>query len=154
MVMISMASSPFSRAIRYGLSVGVVALALGACEPKVALRGNLPLDSQLEQVEVGRSNKSEVQRLIGSPSTVGTFDDDTWYYMSQRQEQWGFMEPEVTDHKVLVMYFDQNGVLDFMQKYTEDDLREIAYSDRVTPTSGRELSILEQLFGNFNRFRR
>ena len=129
------------------------ALLLAACEPKVEVRGHLPLESQLAEIDIGIDSKSEIARLIGSPSTVSTFDDNIWYYMSRRTERWAFLEPEVVEHRVLALYFDDGGVLQHMQTYTEDDLREIELSERETPTSGREFSILEQLFGNVNRFR-
>lgn len=133
------------------LATGVSIAATG-CTPKVAVRGNLPLPSQMEQVKVGSSTKSEVQRLLGSPSTLGTFDAQTWYYMSQRKEQWAFFEPEIVDHQVLVLYFDDVGTLQQMQHYTKEDLREIAIQERVTPTSGHSLGFIEQLLGNVGRF--
>lgn len=135
------------------LAAGIgMAAAVAGCSPKVSIRGNLPLPSKLEQVDVGSSSKREVQRLLGSPSTIGTFDSQTWYYMSQRKEQWAFFEPEIVDHKVLVLYFDDQGTLQQMQQYTKDDLREIALQERVTPTSGHSLGLIEQILGNVGRF--
>ncbi len=137
-----------------GLVFGASALlTLSACEPKVEVRGHLPLESKLAEIDIGKDNKNEVARLIGTPSTVSTFDDNVWYYMSRRTERWAFLEPEVVDHRVLAFYFDDAGVLQYTQTYTKDDLREVELSERETPTSGREFSILEQLFGNVNSFR-
>ena len=127
---------------------------LGACEPKTALRGNLPRDSQMEQIRVGQDTKGRVRDILGTPSTIGTFDDDVWYYMSQKTEQWAFFEPEIVDHKILALYFDGNDRLQNMVTYTEEDLRELDYADRETPTSGREFGFMEQMFGNLNRFRK
>jgi len=75
-------------------------------------------------------------------------------YMSQKTEQWAFFEPEIVEHKVLALYFDGNDQLQDMVTYTEEDLRDMDYADRETPTSGREFGFLEQMFGNVNRFRR
>ncbi|MEQ8449980.1 MAG: outer membrane protein assembly factor BamE [Nitratireductor sp.] len=140
-------------AARATLLAGAAVLLLGACEPKTALRGNLPRDSQLEQIQVGRDSKSRIRDILGTPSTIGTFDQDVWYYMSQKTEQWAFFEPEIVDHRILALYFTPEGVLQNMVTYTQEDLRDIDYADRTTPTSGRELSFLEQMFGNLNRFR-
>lgn len=135
------------------LGAALLCVLLSACEPKTAIRGNLPRDSQLAEIEVGQDNKERIVRLIGSPSTVSTFDDNVWYYMSRRTEKWAFLEPEIIEHQVLALYFDDLGVLRAIQAYNENDLREIAESERVTPTSGRTFSVLEQVFGNLNRFR-
>lgn len=140
------------RPLKTMIAATVLAIAVSGCSPKVAIRGNLPLPSQMEQVQVGSSTKSEIQRLMGSPSTIGTFDSQTWYYMSQKTEQWAFFEPEIIDHQVLVLYFDDAGTLQQMHKYTQDDLREIALQERETPTSGHSLGFIEQLLGNVGRF--
>ena len=127
------------------------ALLLAACEPKVALRGNDPLASKLEAVEVNRSTKRDVIQLLGTPSVVGLFEDDTWYYLSQRKEQWAFYAPEVTEHKAMAFHFDDNGVLREIDTMDKEALAEVAYREKETPTSGRTLNIFEQLFGNLGR---
>lgn len=129
------------------------AVTLGGCEPKTALRGNLPRDSQMQQLQVGQDDKDRVAELFGTPSTIGTFDNDVWYYMSTKTEQWAFFEPTIVDHQILALYFNGAGVLENMATYTEEDLRAVEYADRTTPTSGREFTLLEQLFGNYSRFR-
>ena len=135
--------------IRRAVLLGpVAALMLAACEPKVALRGNDPLESKLESVQVDRSTKRDVMQLLGTPSVVGLFEDDTWYYLSQRKEQWAFYAPEVTEHKAMAFHFDEQGVLRKVNTMDQEALAEVAYREQETPTSGRTLSIFEQLFGN------
>lgn len=130
---------------------GGAILVLAACEPKVALRGNDPLESRLEQIAIGQSTKRDVAGAIGTPSMVGTFDDSVWYYLSQRKETWAFYEPEVVEHKVLAFHFGEDGVLQDVKTYDEESLNEISYRDKETPTSGRTMSLFEQLFGNFGK---
>jgi outer membrane protein assembly factor BamE (lipoprotein component of BamABCDE complex) len=136
-----------------GLTGLAALLLLAACEPKTAIRGNLPRESQLQEIRVGQDSKSRVRDILGTPSTIGTFDQDVWYYMSQKTEQWAFFEPEIVDHKILALYFDANDRLQNMVTYTQEDLRDIDYAERQTPTSGREFTFLEQMFGNLGRFR-
>ncbi|MDF1748001.1 MAG: outer membrane protein assembly factor BamE [Alphaproteobacteria bacterium] len=140
------------RSFKISASLGVMILALSACDPKVALRGNDPLESRLEQITVGQSTKRDVVASIGTPSTIGTFDDNVWYYMSQRKETWAFYPPEVTENQVLAFHFDANGTLQNIDTYDKDALTEVKLEEKETPTSGRTMSIMEQLFGNLGRF--
>ncbi len=94
----------------------------------------------------------DVIQLLGSPSTTATFDDETWYYISQRTETVAFYAPETTDQKVLALKFDKAGLLKDMQTYTLKDGRAIAMVDRKTPTAGKELTLIEQVFGNIGKF--
>ncbi len=139
------------RTARLLTGVAVIAVAVTACTPKTALRGNLPRDYQIEQLEVGKQRKSQVESILGSPSVIGTFDDNIWYYMSRRTERWAFLEEEVVEQKVLALYFNDNGFLEHVETYTQDDARDIATSDRTTPTAGKELGFFEQIFGNLGK---
>jgi len=133
-------------------AAAVLACGLAACAPKTEVRGNLPRDYQLEQLEIGTSTQQEVADVLGSPSTIGTFESNTWYYISRRTEQWAFLPKEVAIQKIVVLYFDDQGTLMHIQQYNEDDIRQVAHVERETPTAGHSMTVLEQLFGNLGRF--
>lgn len=141
-----------SGGLRKALLVVSALLMLGACDPKTESRGNIPRDYQMEQIAVGTSTMDDVARALGTPSTVGTFDSRTWYYIGHHAEQWAFLDKSITDAQVLAMHFDDKQVLSRIDTYTEEDMRNIAYSSRETPTAGNELNVFQQILGNFGRF--
>ena len=48
--------------------------------------------------------------------------------------------------------FDDQGVIQSIDRQSLEDAKEVALVDRETPTSGSELGILEQFIGNIGRF--
>jgi outer membrane protein assembly factor BamE (lipoprotein component of BamABCDE complex) len=136
------------------LLAGALAVGLTACAPSIDTRGNLPDPDVVSELRPGIHDRDQVAQLLGSPSTVGTFDNSTWYYISKRTETVAFFEPEIVDQQVLALHFDNTGVLSDVQLYGYEDGRVIDPVDRVTPTSGQEMTILKQLFGNIGRFNR
>ena len=138
---------------RHALLIGLsMTLAAAACTPRIDQRGNKPDEEQVVQINPGIDDKNRVAELIGTPSTISTFDDQTWYYISKRTETTAFFDPDVTDQEVLAIKFDDSGIVDSMKVYGQEDGRTIAYVDRVTPTEGTSLTILQQLLGNLGRF--
>lgn len=129
-----------------------LAAAISACSSRIDQRGNLPDSDMLANVEVGHINKQGVQDVLGTPSSVGLFDGETWYYISERTETTAFFTPVVLERKVIVIKFDDKGVVSAMNTLTLDDARQIEMVDRRTPTAGNEYGILRQLFGNLGRF--
>ena len=125
---------------------------LGACSPRVSTRGNLPTADQLSQIQPGVSDKASVTRVLGSPSSIASFDDATWYYISQRSEELAFFKPEARDPEVVSVTFDKDGIVKDVQKQSSKSPREIEPVARTTPAPGKELSLLEQLIGNFGKF--
>lgn len=133
------------------LACVILGLTVAACTPKTALRGNEPREADLAKLQVGLHKKADVQQILGSPSVLGTFDSNVWYYMSRKTEQWAFFEPDVIEQQVLAVYFDDQDVLQHTQTYDKEDARDIAYSDRETPTAGNKLGFFEQIFGNLGK---
>ncbi len=134
------------------LVAALVATVLGACSPMKVTRGNLVDDDRLAGIRAGTSRQSDVAVILGSPTAVATFDPNTWYYIGQRTEQTAFLDPEVTERRVLIVRFDDAGVVRELEELGADDGQEVQLSARETPTAGRDLSFLEQMLGNIGRF--
>ncbi len=133
-------------------AIGALVAMLAACSPVVATRGNLLDNERLAQITVGRSTENDVAAIFGSPTTVSTFDELTWYYIGQRTEKVAFFDPEIVERRVVVVEFDGLGVVRRMEELGLDDAEDILLVERETPTLGRRLSLFEQLLGNFGRF--
>ena len=125
---------------------------LGACSPTVNTRGNLPTAEQLSQIQPGVSDKASVTRVLGSPSSIASFDDTTWYYISQKSEELAFFKPDVRDPEVVSVTFDKDGIVKDVQKRASKTPHPIEPVARTTPAPGKELSFIEQLVGNFGKF--
>jgi outer membrane protein assembly factor BamE (lipoprotein component of BamABCDE complex) len=127
-------------------------LALSACAPRVYIRGNLPREEALSQVEVGKHTRKQTAKILGTPSVTGTFDDHIWYYISRKTEKVAFFEEEVVDQQVVAVYFNEKNIVEAIHRYDKDDRRLVALQERKTPTVGKEYSIMDQLLGNIGRF--
>jgi outer membrane protein assembly factor BamE (lipoprotein component of BamABCDE complex) len=130
----------------------VAALGLPACAPEVSTHGYRFDEAALAQLEPGRTTRDGTLQLLGSPSSVATFDDRVWYYVSRRSERMSFYQDDVVDQKVMTITFDDRDVIQSIDRQSLEDAKEVALVDRETPTSGSELSILEQFIGNIGRF--
>jgi len=140
------------RAFGVGLMLACAAAGLSACGNSVQLRGNTPDPEDIAQIQPGVQSRQDVIDLLGSPSTVSTFEDTRWYYIGQKTHQVAFMKPEVLDRQVLEIIFDRTGVVEATRTYNMADAQDIDPVDRETPTEGRDLTLLQQLFGNIGKF--
>jgi outer membrane protein assembly factor BamE (lipoprotein component of BamABCDE complex) len=127
-------------------------VALAGCSGTIDQRGNLPDPAKLAEIQPGVTTKDGISQLLGTPSTVSTFNDKTWYYISRRTEQVAFFDPSVLDQEVVVVAFDDSGVVRDVARRTLADGRAIEPSERETPAPGHQLTFLEQLLGNVGRF--
>jgi outer membrane protein assembly factor BamE (lipoprotein component of BamABCDE complex) len=130
----------------------LLALPLLACTPEISTHGYRIDEAALAQLEPGRTTRDGALQLLGSPSSVALFDDNVWYYVSQRTERMSFYQEEVVDQKVVTVTFDEQDRLSGIERQDLDDAVEVSLVDRETPTSGNELGIFEQFIGNIGRF--
>lgn len=126
-------------------------LALGACSPRVAQRGVMPDIDKVASIMPNETTKQEVERSLGSPSSINMFGEETWLYIGETTERIAFLENKVQERSVLLVSFDKNGVVKDVQSHGLDASRDIKPIERTTPTVGKDLTVIEQLVGNLNR---
>jgi len=127
-------------------------LVVAACQAPVEVRGNLPDEARLDQIETGVHSRNDVASILGSPSASSSFDDSEWYYIGSKTQQFAFFDPEVLERNVLVIEFDEFDTVAEKRQLTLEDGQSITMVSRETPSEGREMTIVQQLFGNLGRF--
>lgn len=131
------------------LSLGL--LALTGCSPIVATRGNMAEDTRLAQIQVGQTTREQVQYVMGTPTSTGTVDGNTWYYIGRRTAQTAFFDPEITAQRIVRVRFDDQGTVQEIKDLDGADAAYVAPIARVTPTVGHDLDFFEQLLGNLSK---
>ncbi|MEM7188907.1 MAG: outer membrane protein assembly factor BamE [Pseudomonadota bacterium] len=128
------------------LSLGAAMLA--GCSPVIKNHGYAPVEEQVASIRAGTDTRGSVRRKIGRPGGTGVFRDDGWYYVSTQIEHYTYNEPTVLDRRVVAILFDANDVVASVNQYGMDDGKVIDLETNTTPTYGRQLTIVEQLFSN------
>ena len=130
-------------------SASALALAgIAACAPIRDVRGYVPDEEKVASVQIGADTRDSVQQKLGTPSSTATFGDPTWYYISTEQERYAFFKPDVTKRQILAVQFTDEGKVADIRTYGIEDGQVIALVDRETPSRGKEMSFLQQMFGN------
>lgn len=129
----------------------LMAGSLAACAPVVSNRGNLLKDYQLVALKPGISTKSDVLRALGSPTTQDAFDENNWFYIGQVKSKTGIFDPKVTEERIVEITFNKDDVVQNI-KDVGGHREDIPYDRDKTPTSGHEITAIQQLLGNLGRF--
>jgi len=125
---------------------GAAILGLAACAPVENQRGYVPDQQALSSIQVGMDSKDTVSKKLGDPSTSATFGNDTWYYISAHVVQNAFFAPRPTERNIVAVSFNGEGKVADVHRYTLADGKVVDFVTRETPSRGRELSLLQQIF--------
>ena len=121
-------------------------IAMMGCTPVVSQRGYLQ-DLDVEaSIDPATDTKTTIQQRLGYPSTEATFSADAWYYISSVEKQVAFFHPTVESRAILAVYFTKDGKVTDLKHFTLQDGHIVDFETRETPTPGRELTFLQQLF--------
>ena len=122
-----------------------------ACAPVIDNRGYIFDDRLLQTLDKGSSSMDSVRDSFGSPTTATALNGNTFYYIYSRFVTESYRAPEEVDRKVLAIHFDKENKLRDYALYGLEDGIIVPIVTRTTDTQGKELTILEQLFGNLGR---
>jgi outer membrane protein assembly factor BamE (lipoprotein component of BamABCDE complex) len=140
-----------TKTVRIALLCLLGTASLSACTAVVDRRGFLADDAQKAPFTAGVDTKETVLTRMGNPSQTGVFDEQTWYYISAIQNQTAFYRPRTTERSITAISFDDTDKVAAVRTFGLQDGRVIAYDTRRTPTRGREVTFLEQIFGSVGR---
>ncbi len=123
-------------------------IVLSACSNDLFLthNGNMPSNERISQLKIG-DTKEQVVRTLGAPSSVVSFDKNTWIYMSSAIKRVAFMEPKEVSRDILTIEFNNEGKISNIQRLSKADGKEIAVSTDATKSQGHEPGFFEKYFG-------
>lgn len=132
-------------------ALAVLAALTAGCTATRDFHGYVPDQALPIDVKPDVDTRSTVLERLGSPSTTSIFNNNLWVYMASTREMIAFYYPKVVQREIVAIQFDDQDVVSDVLVYDVTAGRTIEYNSRVTPTRGRELGILEQLFGTIGR---
>ena len=127
-------------------AVALLCATLAGCTGEQFQKGYILPPNALEQIPIGAS-QDQVLIVMGTPSTVATLNGEVFYYISQRAERKvAFMPQQVTDQRVIAIYFDKNRQVVRLANYGLKDGKIFDFISRTTASGGQEISYLAPLF--------
>ena len=99
------------------------------------------LDKKHQKLIVNKTNKNDVKKHLGHPSTVGTFDDTIWIYIERTKTKGKLLKlgKNITNkNNVLALKFNEYGILTEKNFYDKTKLKNIDFEEKATGTIARE----------------
>lgn len=120
--------------------------------PIPTARGQMVEKQDYDTLVPGTTTRADVTALLGSPTSRATFDDNTWFYIGEITAPVPLARPRINKQQVLVLNFDQGGVLRQLHRLDKAQAHDVTMVGRVTPSPGSDASFMQQLIGNVGRY--
>ena len=82
----------------------------------------------MKKIQVNTTNKNDLVKIFGEPSTKSTFDNDVWIYIERKITNPHFLgKRELIVNNVLVLEIDNRGLLAKIDFYNIDDMNKLKF---------------------------
>ena len=93
------------------------------------------LEKKQEKLKINVTNKNDIIRLIGPPSTKSTFDNDIYIYIEKKTSNSKLSKlgkKTLIKNDVLVLEVDNKGILLTKKFYNKKDMNNINFDENIT----------------------
>jgi outer membrane protein assembly factor BamE (lipoprotein component of BamABCDE complex) len=115
-------------------------------------RGIAVSQHDLNQLTPGISSEADAQAVLGPPTVQEVFDQNNWVYISQVTKMRIGQTEGVKQQHVVVLTFDNNGVLRNVSQKSLDNSVMVAMDSRQTPVPGGKAGLFQQLIGGVGSY--
>ncbi len=86
------------------------------------------IEKKMKKIQVNTTNKNDLVKIFGEPSTKSTFDNDVWIYIERKITNTHFFgRRELILNNVLVLEIDKRGLLAKIEFYNIDDMKRLKF---------------------------
>ena len=114
-------------------------------KPVVKHHGVPFLEKKQLELIVNESNKNDISKVLGNPSTTSKFDNDVWIYIERKQTQSKLKNlgrMKIFKNDVLVLEIDDYGILKKKDFYNKEDMENIKIVEATTEASFKRNSFI------------
>ena len=93
------------------------------------------LEKKQTKLKVNTTNKNEIIKFIGPPSTKSTFDNDVYIYIERKTSSSKLTKlgkKKLLSNNVLVLELDKTGILLSKKFYNKDDMNDLNFDENET----------------------
>jgi outer membrane protein assembly factor BamE (lipoprotein component of BamABCDE complex) len=118
------------------------------------------LEKKQKELLINKSNKNDIIKILGAPSTESILEDDLWIYIENRKSKSSLLKlgkEIVLTSNVLVLEIDKKGTLKNKKFFNIDDQNELSFNKNETAASDKDsfvygvISSLKQKIDNPKR---
>ena len=138
------------------LYIFLILITVTNCSPKKVVKHHgVPfLEKKQNSLILKETNKNDVIKILGTPATKSMFNDNTWIYIERKQTQSELKnlgKMEIYKNDILVIEFDNLGILKNKKLYDINDMENIKIAKESTGTINKDKSFLYDFFSSMRQ---
>ena len=117
------------------LLLSIIFLASCSLNKVILHHGVHNLEQKQKKLKLEYSNKNDIVKLIGPPSTQSVFDSEVFIYIERKTSSSKLLKlgkKELIKNDVLILELDNKGILISKKFYNKNDMNQIVFDNQET----------------------
>ena len=113
--------------------------------------GTKLLDNKYEMIEVDVTNKNDLVKIIGAPSTISDFNKNIWFYFERLKTNQSLIKlgaQKIKRNNILIVKLDNKGILESKELLDLNDMNDINYIKTVTTKEFKNNNLIYGIFSS------
>ena len=138
------------------LYIFFIFLILSNCslKPVVDHHGVPFLEKKQQMLIINQTNKNDIKKILGVPSTTSKFDNDVWIYIERKQTQSQLKnlgQMKIDKNQVLVLEIDKYGILKKKSFYDKKDMQNLEIVKETTASGFKKNTFIYDFFSTLRQ---
>ena len=106
------------------------------------------LEKKEKKLIIDNTNKNDVQKILGTPSTKSTFDNDVWIYIERKttvSDVRSLGKKKLLKNDILILEFNSMGILVKKDLRDKDQMNKLKFSKNETDILNKKNSFINNV---------
>ncbi len=111
--------------------------------------GAKKLELKFSKIELNKTNKNDIIKLLGPPSTISNFDKNKWFYIERLKSNQSLLKlgaQKIKKNNILLVEFNNNGLLKNKKMFDLNNMNDVRYLKKTTEKDFQNDSIIYGVF--------
>ena len=113
--------------------------------------GSKLLNSKYDLIEVNVTNKNDLIKIIGPPSTISDFNKNLWFYFERLKTNKSLLKlgaQEIKKNNILIVELNNKGIIKSKSILDLDDMNDVEYLKNVTTKEFKNDNLIYGIFSS------
>ncbi len=113
--------------------------------------GSKLLNSKYDLLEVNVTNKNDLIKIIGPPSTISDFNKNLWFYFERLKTNQSLLKlgaQKIKKNNILIVELNNKGIIKSKRILDLDDMNDVEYLEIVTTKEFKDDNLIYGIFSS------
>ena len=101
--------------------------------------------------KVNKSNKNDIIKKIGYPSSISEFNPNKWFYIERKQTNQSLLKlgiKKISKNNILIIKFSENGLVEKKNLVDLNDMNDLQYVKKITTKDFEQDNTIYNIFSS------